>query len=139
MARFATYTAAFNHFFAVKGSFQPDSSESRLHRSPARPSVAHHLEYVELISRLVEAKGPAAQSGVRKPDGMLEVESRLAWVRLAVRLAMLAAQEEGLKRARMEAVSGPGSWSPLEGAGVAAPTQVSLGWLVLVRGDCNGE
>ena len=139
MARFATYTAAFNHFFAVKGSFQPDSSESRLHLSPARPSVAHHLEYVELISRLVEAKGPAAQSGVRKPDGMSEVASRLSWVRLAVRLAMLAAQEEGPKRARMEAVSGPGSWSPLEGAGVAAPTQVSLGWLVLVRGDCNGE
>jgi hypothetical protein len=76
---------------------------------------------------------------VRKLDGMLEVASRLAWVRLAVRLAMLAAQEEGPKRARREVVSGPGSWSPLDGAGGAAPTQVSLGWLVMVRGDCNGE
>ena len=100
--------------------------------------MAHRPEYDEL-ARPVEAKGPAAQSGVRKPDGMSEVASRLSWVWLAVRLAMLAAQEEGPKRARMEAVSGPGSWSPLEGAGVAAPTQVSLGWLVLVRGDCNGE
>jgi hypothetical protein len=40
--------------------------------------TAHHCEYFELIARLVEAKGAAAQSGLRKPDGMSDVESRFS-------------------------------------------------------------